>query len=120
MSGEDRQKMTQVEIDFFWTLTEQIPLDLDYTPCEEFYRKLSVTAYGTLSGHVLASDGSLSGTWTTLAPTTTNFQIKPSSNYVGHWEVNGKDFQIYREKKPSWLHRKVNEILIGWVWKDDK
>lgn len=26
--------MNQQEIQFFWPLTEQIPLDLDYTPCE--------------------------------------------------------------------------------------
>jgi hypothetical protein len=111
--------MTQVEIDFFWTLTEQIPLDLDYTPCEEFYRKLSVTAYGTLNGNILTTNGNLTEAWH-FAPVTTSYHIKTSPNYVGHWEVQGKDFQIYREKRPSWLHRKVNKILIGWVWKDDK
>jgi hypothetical protein len=26
--------MQQLEIQFFWPLTEQIPLDLDYTDCE--------------------------------------------------------------------------------------
>ena len=26
--------MRQEEIQFFWPLTEQIPLDLDYAPCE--------------------------------------------------------------------------------------
>jgi len=26
--------MQQLEIKFFWPLTEQIPLDLDYTGCE--------------------------------------------------------------------------------------
>lgn len=26
--------MNQQEIQFFWPLTEQIPLDLDYAPCE--------------------------------------------------------------------------------------
>lgn len=28
--------MHQLEIKFFWPLTEQIPLDLDYTPCYEY------------------------------------------------------------------------------------
>ena len=112
--------MKQLEIEFFYPLTEQIPLDLDFTPCEEFYRKLSVTGYGTLSGQVLSSDGLLGGTWTTLAPTATSFHIQPSKNYVGHWEVSGKDFQIFREKRPSWLIRKFNQLLIGWVWVDDK
>ena len=27
--------MTQTEIQFFWPLTEQIPLDLDYTDCDK-------------------------------------------------------------------------------------
>ena len=31
--------MTQVEIDFFWPLTEQIPLDFDFTESEEFSRE---------------------------------------------------------------------------------
>jgi hypothetical protein len=26
--------MQQIEINFFWPLTEQIPLNLDYSPCE--------------------------------------------------------------------------------------
>ena len=112
--------MRQLEIEFFYPLTEQIPLDLDFTPCEQFYRKLSVTGYGTLSGQVLSSDGSLGTTWTTLAPTATSFHIQPSPNYVGHWEVSGKDFQIFRENRPSWLIRKFNQLLIGWVWVDDK
>ena len=29
----------QQEIQFFWPLTEQVRLDLDYTPCEEYDRK---------------------------------------------------------------------------------
>ena len=110
--------MEQLELKFFWPLTEQVPLDLDFTPCEEFYKKQSVTAYGTLNGNVLTTDG-VTAVWHS-APVTTSFNIMPSNNYVGHWEIQGKDFQVYKEKKPSWLHRKFNETLIGWVWKDDK
>ena len=48
--------MKQLEIDFFWPLTEQIPLDLDYTDCEKF--KLSLTSTnGPLSGSYLISNG---------------------------------------------------------------
>ena len=113
--------MKQLEIEFFWPLTEQIPLDLDFKPCEEFYRKLSVNAYGTLSGSVLVSNGGTLGTtWTTLAPTTTSLHIQPSPNYAGHWEVSGENFQIYRETKPNWFHRVMNKLLINWEWKDKK
>jgi len=110
--------MQQLELEFFWPLTEQIPLDLDFTKSDEFYRKQSVNAYGTLSGNVLTTDG-VTAAWHS-APVATSFHIRPSTNYVGHWEVQGKDFQVYKEKKPSWLHRKFNETLIGWVWKDNK
>lgn len=30
--------MTQQEIQYFFPLTEQIPLDLDFTPVEQYYR----------------------------------------------------------------------------------
>ena len=29
-------KMSQLEIEYFWPLTEQINLNLDFTPCEEY------------------------------------------------------------------------------------
>ena len=108
--------MKQLEIEFFWPLTEQIPLDLDFTKSDEFSRNLSASCY-------LVSDGGTVPAWhttsyTTLAPTTTSFQIQPSPNYAGHWEVSGKNFQIFREKRPSWFHRKLNRLLIGWEWKD--
>jgi len=119
MSGEDRQKMTQVEIDFFWTLTEQIPLDLDFTPCDKFSRQQYFKSPNAL-GYLVSNGGTVAAWHTTSAPTTTNFQIKPSKNYAGHWEVSGKDFQIFRENRPSWLIRKFNQLLIGWVWVDDK
>lgn len=32
--------MQQLEIEFFFPLTEQIPLDLDFTPSEEYAKKL--------------------------------------------------------------------------------
>ena len=110
--------MKQLEIEFFYPLTEQIPLDLDFTPCDEFSRNLYALDYRITNGGTVAAWHSTS--YNTLAPTTTNFQIKPSNNYVGHWEVSGKDFQIFREKRPSWLIRKFNQLLIGWVWVDDK
>jgi len=102
--------MKQTEIKFFWPLTEQIPLDLDYKQSEEFYKY----PYGNLP--VYQPNGT---TYTVSGGLTTNFSIMPSSNHVGHWEVNGKDFQVYREKRPSWIHRTFNKLLLGWVWVDN-
>ena len=40
--------MYQQEIKFFWPLTEQVPLDLDYTDCEK--PSIAVTIDGTNNG----------------------------------------------------------------------
>jgi hypothetical protein len=37
--------MKQLEIEFFWPLTEQIPLDLDFTPSIEYNRELEAKLY---------------------------------------------------------------------------
>lgn len=49
--------VTQLEIQYFFPLTEQIPLDLDFTPVEQYYRsrdgyiiKPSGTVHLTLGG----------------------------------------------------------------------
>jgi hypothetical protein len=41
--------MNQLEIKFFWPLTEQIPLDLDYSNCER--PKLTIDSTGILIGN---------------------------------------------------------------------
>ena len=48
--------MKQLEIEYFWPITEQIPLDLDYTDCEK--PRLSITSSnGLLSGAYLLHNG---------------------------------------------------------------
>jgi len=101
--------MKQLEIEFFWPLTEQIPLDLDFTESDEVSRELFRRETVSVLNHT--------GVYA-YAPTTTSFQIQPSPLHAGHWEVSGKHFQITRDKRPSWFHRKLNKLLIGWEWKD--
>jgi hypothetical protein len=50
--------MYQQEIEFFWPLTEQIKLDLDYTECDKpkLWTTLPISNGGT--GYVLMSTGS--------------------------------------------------------------
>jgi hypothetical protein len=102
--------MKQQEIEFFWPLTEQIPLDLDYTEC--YYKSPvywnNVNSIGAISGSTTDS----------LAPVTTGFQIRPTPVSAGYWGIGGDSMQIHREKKPNWLHRTFSKILIGWEWKD--
>jgi hypothetical protein len=50
--------MRQLDIEFFWPLSEQIPLDLDYYECEK--PKHYITH--PMSGTFLISNGGISGT----------------------------------------------------------
>ena len=49
--------MRQLSIDYFWPLTEQIPLDLDYTDCAKPQLTMPIN-----SGQFVIANG---GTWTT-------------------------------------------------------
>ena len=103
--------MEQIEIQFFWPLTEQIPLDLDFTESDECsrerFRKEIVSVLNHTGEYAV-----------TKSPISTTFQFSATSKCAGYWLVNGRDFQISREKRPSWLHRKLNKLLIGWEWLD--
>lgn len=103
--------MQQLEIDYFFPLTEQIPLDLDYTDCDK------PTLYWTtgVSGNLFAHNGDIgSATWST-APNTISF--KPEDDSVGYWEL-GTGFYFYNKKKPNWLHQKMVALLMGLKWKN--
>ena len=54
--------MQQLEIKFFWPLTEQIPLDLDYDSCQKSVKNLTITSgisdnqtFTVLSGSITPS-----------------------------------------------------------------
>jgi hypothetical protein len=83
---------------------------LDFTKSDEFYEELFRRETVTVLNHT--------GTYAFSTPTATSFHIQTAPNSAGHWEVCGKNFQITREKRPSWFHRKLNQLLIGWEWKD--
>ena len=39
--------------------------------------------------------------------------------YVGNWEIgkgSGTFFSTF--KKPNWFHRKITQLILGWVWND--
>ena len=106
--------MKQLEIQFFFPLTEQIPLDLDYAPCLEYALKKQQTLY---SGSILTDQGISGTTWTTanVVPNTFAFRSDPAA--VGYWEVS-QGIQVWRTVKPNWLHRKMSKVFFGWEWKD--
>lgn len=56
--------MRQLEIEFFWSLTQQIPLDLDFTDCEKPRLSTFVTS-PMISNGFLISNGSTNSYITT-------------------------------------------------------
>jgi hypothetical protein len=100
--------MYQQQIEFFWPLTEQIPLDLDFTESEK--PKLYFTT--GVSGSVLTGGN---GTTSWAVPQTIAFH--PSNDSVGYWKV-GEGLQMHNKKKPNWLHQQMTRIFFGWKWEN--
>ena len=70
----------QLEFKFFWPLTEQIDLDLDYTGCESpryYYSDSSLPSlYGTATGITFTTQPTWSSTLSINAETVTFNQMK--------------------------------------------
>ena len=96
----------QTEIEFFFPLTEQIPLGLDYTGCE----KPKITTLDT-TGFLMPSWGITTVSNSVNTPTLT---VQPQ-NSVGQLNIGG--IQIGMEKQPTW-YQKVVFKLLGFNWKD--
>lgn len=106
--------MTQLEIEYFFPLTEQIRLDLDYTPCKEFEEEKRKKWLSQTMTVPFNSDG----VWSSTVNTTPTFQFKPNPECVGHWNIGDGSVQVWREKRPNWLHQKMTKVFFGWEWKD--
>ena len=108
--------MRQLEIEYFWPLTEQIPLELDYIPSEQWiaeWQKLQWSA-GT-TGSLLINNGS---TLTWSQPPVTSFVVKPNQVNVGKWEISDKVF-VYRPTKPNAFIRHMAKYFFGFKWHDE-
>ena len=92
--------MEQLEIKFFWPLTEQIPLDLDYTPCYEYRdeqrRKDKISSVVDTGNFVLT--GSFN--------TTSSFQIDLDLNPI----------IVVSKEKPN-LIKKIVYKALGMNWR---
>lgn len=109
--------MYQQEIEFFWPLTEQIKLDLDFKPSQEYeeQKRKQMWENSVLSGQVLVANGT-GGTWSTVN-TVPSFHFRPEPDAVGYWLVN-QDVHFWRKVRPNWLHQRMTKIFFGWEWKD--
>jgi len=97
----------QLEIKFFFPLTEQIPLELDYTDCEK--PKLTYSSGMTIAGTTGA-------TWITTSTdiTTATLKVAKPDDIVGYFEIG--PLQVGREKEPNILQKLIYKLL-GFNWK---
>lgn len=103
--------MKQLDIEYFFPLTEQISLDLDYSQCTA--HQYWVRAQGIAGSHGPFSTGMqyVGG----IEPNTIQFQPSPES--AGYWKV-GEGLQMHNKKKPNWLHQQMTKIFFGWKWEN--
>lgn len=97
--------MQQLEIKFFWPLTEQIPLDLDFKPSEEYEdekRAVRYWANNTIASGMFTS-GILTGSSSTI---TQNFIV----------DVDNTPITVMSKEKPNFIKRYIYKIL-GVQWK---
>jgi len=110
--------MQQLEIEFFWPLTQQTELDLDFTPSEQWiaeWRKRQWNTTATSGSFVVGGTGAITaGSW--YQPTA--FVVKPSTKNVGKWEISEAMF-VYRPTKPNAVIRFMAKHLLGFKWHDE-
>ena len=101
--------MQQLEIQYFFPLTEQVPLDLDFKPCldyaEEQRKKQIYTGYTLNSWN--AGTGT---TWTTIS----NNIGSPSFTI----NVDAMPITVISKKKPNFIMRFIYKSM-GMKWKSE-
>lgn len=98
--------MQQLQIDYFFPLTEQIPLDLDYTKTIEYEQeKRNKLITSTISISAVANTGS-------FAPLTlTTDKIDwDNSTRLGNWEIENS------KRKPGLLEKFFMKKIFGMKW----
>lgn len=95
--------MYQQSIQFFWPLTEQIPLDLDYTDCDK-PRLHYASANSVLSNAgICFTNGTTASTWVAM-------ELRPPKLVV-----DVEDITFKQKVKPNLFRRLVYKI-IGVQW----
>jgi hypothetical protein len=101
--------MKQLEIEYFFPLTEQIPLDLDFTQTEKYILdKRAEQARNSVTSGMLLSVGSGGTTWTTMSNNLGN----PSFTI----NVDAMPITIISKKKPNFIMKFIYKSM-GMKWK---
>jgi hypothetical protein len=103
--------MTQLEIQFFWPLTEQIPLDLDFTPSIEYNREMRNTSVLLPLSYPVTTNS----TQTTWFNTTKADFVITSANSVGMLNIGA--MKVSLQSKPK-LYQRILYKLLGFKWEE--
>lgn len=109
--------MQQLEIQYFFPLTEQIPLDLDFTPSKEYEEAKRAEMLSNSVTYITSGDGISSWGTLTASNYSATLEVRPYANPAGAIEVT-PDFHVYVKTKPNWLARFSMKKVFGWNWKD--
>ena len=101
--------MQQLNIEYFFPLTEQIPLDLDFTLTEKYILdKRADQAKNSVTSGMLLSVGNGGTTWTTIS----NNLGSPSFTI----NVDAMPITIISKKKPNFIMKFIYKSM-GMKWK---
>jgi len=103
--------MQQLKIEYFFPLTEQIPLELDFTLTEKYIldkRAEQLQNSTLISGSYLLSNGGTGSTWTTLS---TNLGSPSFTINVDQCPIT-----IISKKKPNFIMKFIYKSM-GMKWK---
>lgn len=114
--------MKQIEIEFFWPLTDQTTLDLDFTPSEqwiaEWRKRQLANSVNSTNGQYFISNGGNIGVGATTTSTMSSFVLRPTAKNAGKWEVTDSMF-VYVPKKPNAVIKFFAKLLFGFKWYDE-
>jgi len=105
--------MHQLEIQYFFPLTEQIPLDLDFTLTEKYIldkRAEQARSSVSITSGMVLSNGGTGATWTTISNNLGN----PSFTI----NVDAMPITIVSKKKPNFVKQFIYKAL-GMKWKSE-
>lgn len=103
--------MQQLCIEYFYPLTEQIPLDLDFKPCQDYAASKYVGSVISGSGLCLTIGNGGTVGWATVI----NNNLGAPSFTIN---VDQEPITIVSKKKPNFIKRFIYKSL-GMKWKSE-
>jgi hypothetical protein len=98
--------MQQLEIQYFFPLTEQIPLDLDYTKTLEYIAEQRNKLF---QNSITLSSMAVGNSYTAVSLTTNSIDWENSTR-LGSWEIENN------KRKPTFLQKVLMKKIFGMKW----